>query len=391
MSAAGRPRILLVHGVPAGAGGLGTHVEQVLRALAPESVLLAAGPRGEAKAPPGAVTFHAPAPVPAWASRLTPLRWYQGASQLISDRSVGAWAARLAAGERPERVYTFTQVGLEVLRWARANGVPSVLDNPNGHIADHRAVCAAESETWCRSPYRGHPARAMIERVEQEYALADRIRVASDWAKASMVERGVPAGSIEVVPLAIDTRKYHPVERPGEATGRFRVAFTSALSLGKGFVYLLRAMQAAGRDRFTLLLCGSTGDRCSRQLFQREAVGIQVVTASHPHHAYEQAELAVLPTLHDGFGFVVAEAMASGIPVVVSDRCGAADWMREVEPRWIVPARDKEALARVLIDALARRADLPKMGRAARVVAERRGSQANLERLASWALERRIS
>jgi glycosyltransferase involved in cell wall biosynthesis len=74
----------------------------------------------------------------------------------------------------------------------------------------------------------------------------------------------------------------------------------------------------------------------------------------------------VLPTLHDGFGFVVAEAMASGLPVITTDQCGAAEWIRPGETGWIVPAGHTDALASAIDAAAQTRARLRDTGMAAR-------------------------
>ena len=57
------------------------------------------------------------------------------------------------------------------------------------------------------------------------------------------------------------------------------------------------------------------------------------------------ASVLVLPSIQDGFGLVVLEAMASGLPVIVSDHVGAKDCVREGVDGFIVPVRDIEALA----------------------------------------------
>ena len=86
----------------------------------------------------------------------------------------------------------FTQVGLETLQWAQESAVPTVLESPNGHIRNFR--CVYENKCKAGVPgLRGHPSPEMVERVEQEYALADRVRVSSRWSKASLVECGVDA------------------------------------------------------------------------------------------------------------------------------------------------------------------------------------------------------
>ena len=97
-----------------------------------------------------------------------------------------------------------------------------------------------------------------------------------------------------------------------------------------------------------------------------------------PIPAYHRAELFVLPSLEDGFGFVAAEAMACGIPVVVTDQCGAAEWVTAGENGWVVPAGNVDALADVLETAIVRRTDLAEMGRHARQAIDARDMQSAL-------------
>jgi glycosyltransferase involved in cell wall biosynthesis len=378
-----KPRILVVHGAPPGVGGLGAHAAQVLRALSEGADVVRAGPgRCEGE---DARSHTPPRVVHPLVARYTTLRWYQGAAQLLHDRGVGRWAAEQAAAAAPELCYTFTQVGLETLRWANARGIHTVLDNPNGHIADHRKVCVEESERWCGGRYRGHPSASAVRRVEEEYERADRIRVSSEWAKQSMVERGVPEQKITVVPLSVDAGRFPAVSRTA-SPGPLRVGYTGSLSLGKGFVYLLKAVRAAGAERFALRIAGATGDRCSRRLFQRESAGLAIEFFDTPLQAYSAAEVFVLPSLHDGFGFVAAEAMATGLPAIVTERCGAAEWVR-ASGGVVLAARDIDALAEALNSHLEDRSTLGDRGAAARAEVVKRGSEANLTRLAQWVLE----
>ena len=63
--------------------------------------------------------------------------------------------------------------------------------------------------------------------------------------------------------------------------------------------------------------------------------------------AYRAADILVFPSLSDGFGMVVAEAMAHGLPVITTDQAGAADLVTADNGR-IVPAANPQAIAEVL-------------------------------------------
>jgi glycosyltransferase involved in cell wall biosynthesis len=255
--------------------------------------------------------------------------------------------------------------------------VPNVLDNPNGHICGFAEVCRTEWKKWVGGTYHGHPTDEMIARVEREYELADRIRVSSEWAKRSMVARGVAADKIFVCPQPVDLVRFRPsaVRSPSapQPTGALRVVFVGSIDVRKGFVYLLQAVRAVGADRVRVEFVGGTGDRGTRRLFAHGRSGLAVeVSPGDPVPAYHRAELFVLPSLEDGFGFVVAEAMACGLPVVVTDQCGSAEWVTPEATGWIVSSGSVPALSAVLEQALAGRARLTEMGYAARRAIEAR-------------------
>ena len=81
---------------------------------------------------------------------------------------------------------------------------------------------------------------------------------------------------------------------------------------------------------------------------------------------YGLAGAFIHPALQDQWGLVVNEAMASGIPVIVSIRCGCApDLVREGENGFTFDPQDEEALASLMLRLSSGEVDLVKMGRAA--------------------------
>ena len=86
---------------------------------------------------------------------------------------------------------------------------------------------------------------------------------------------------------------------------------------------------------------------------------------------YRQADVLVFPTLCDGFGLVVTEAFAHGLPVITTTRAGAADLVRHGENGLIIPPGDAGALTEALEWCLTHRIELKAMRRAALETATR--------------------
>ncbi len=385
-------QIAFIHGAQAGVGGLGTQSANAIAGLAlGTNKVHAFGPGHRASWPMtklGNVVWHtAPPMTSSWAARYTWLRWRHGQLQYRQDSRLGHWAATKIERLRPQLCYTFTQVGMETLRWARCAGVPAILESPNGHIRNFRAIYEQEAERWCGQKYLGHPSVAMVERVEEEYALADWIRVSSAWAKASLIAGGVPAHKIVVMQQPVNLQHFHPKRTSGlqSQADPLRVCFVGSLDLRKGFVYLLRAVKALGTPPVELEFVGATGNRCCAQLFARESDGVQhLCQPGDPLHVYQRADVFVLPTLEDGSPFAVAEAMACGLPVIVTDSCGSAEWVRAGQSGWIVPAGQVEPLTVALREALSRRNELRAMGDLARADTEHRASADGFTALNQW-------
>ena len=313
------------------------------------------------------------------------LRWRVGRVNFLRDRGLGKWAAQQVERVRPQSCYLFTQVALETLEWARREGVPTVLDNPNGHIRNMREVLERESLRWFGKTLTGHPSLGMVERVEQEYQLADRIRVYAEWGRACMVRYGVPEHKIHIMRQTVNLERFRPSEVRPSTGGPLRVCYVGSLDLRKGFVYLLQALRAVGPRHIHLRIVGATGDRDCARLFQRERAGLQIESA--PGEAlpvYQQSELFVVPTLEDGLPFVLVEGLACGLPVIVTREAGAAECVRPGESGWVVPAGQVEALAVTLEEALRRRQDLWGMGQQARADIERYAGMAQLQQLSEW-------
>lgn len=383
-------RIACIFDSVPGLGGLGVQADNVLTSLAAVeggevwALGLAPAPSARCASAQNIRWITPPSP---WFRRAHFVPWLRqstGALVYRTDVFLGRWAARELPAVRPDLCYAFTQVALESFEWCASSGVPTILESPNGHLSNFRRVYVQEHAAWCRGRYVGHPTEAMVARVVREYALATRIRASSKWTVESLVSGGVPRQSITPLEQPVDLARYQPVDhRADDSSGPLRVCFVGSLDLRKGFVYLLDAFADLEPGRFSLEIVGATGDRCCRRLLDEKLPPGAACAPGDPRPAFARASIFALPTLEDGLPFAVAEAMASGLPVIVTNSCGAAEWVNP-QNGWVVAPQDAGAIRRALHEADNRRATLTQMGRHARLEIERHAGEHCYRALADW-------
>jgi glycosyltransferase involved in cell wall biosynthesis len=146
--------------------------------------------------------------------------------------------------------------------------------------------------------------------------------------------------------------------------------FVGGVTLRKGIPYLLDAFRRVTPPA-TLRLVGAPHPNLIARLGglppRVEMAGVR--TGAALAREYAAADVFVLPSVEDGFGLVVLEAMLAGLPVVVSDHAGASEAVRDGIDGCVVPARDESALAARLELLLSDSALRARMGAAARASA----------------------
>jgi glycosyltransferase involved in cell wall biosynthesis len=154
------------------------------------------------------------------------------------------------------------------------------------------------------------------------------IMTGSESSKADIIrDFRVPPDNVRVVPLGVDTRLFHP--RPAPRVPGRMVAVASADSPVKGVATLLRAYAKliTDRDAELILVSKLTPDGPTARLLADLALGGKVkfvsgISDEELAQLLASAEIAVVPSLYEGFSLPAVEHMASGTPLVAS-RTGA--------------------------------------------------------------------
>lgn len=351
-------------------GGLGSHLDFVYRAALGEG----ACPHVYCREAPAKKGFT-DIPSPNWHRyiKYTPLRWkpsahvYMGAVQF--DKAVVSILPELKA------VYhSFPAFAEESFLRVRRNGGINVLEAATTHVNELLASTDAEHRKY---RIGGAPfSKAWVNRVLREYDLADYITVASRLQLESFTEQGVSEKKLLFAPLGVDTGRFAPAEdqpslRQREKGEPFRIISVGQISLLKGFPYLLDAVLALNDPEIEITLFGGIGWRAIREMiesYRRRGLNVQI-GAGNPLPALRRSHLCVHATVSDGFGLAPLEAMAAGLPVIVTDGTGMKDLLDPGRNGYIIPKRDVARLAVQIAELKSDEASRIRMAQAARVTA----------------------
>ena len=218
-----------------------------------------------------------------------------------------------------------------------------------------RASLSAEMEM--------RPLDAHAEAEQAAPIQAQGILCASNFTRRTLAGAGATA-PIHVVPYGVDATLYRCRNRPPD--GKFTVAFIGAFTARKGALYLLRALRPLSTHVRLVIYTRAKIDEAFLAEFGALEVEIRSGLSNEALAAdITRCHLMALPSLAEGFGLAISEAMACGVPVVCSENTGGADFIRPGEGH-VLPVRSVEKLTEVVVNSMADPAALYEMGQAAR-------------------------
>ena len=242
------------------------------------------------------------------------------------------------------QVLCFSGCALRTFTMAKRFGAKALhLESPTAHISHcDRQLKKAYAANPLERCWLGPGLKA---KMLAEYQIADVIWVNSEYSRQTFLDHGFPTSKLFRRYLTVD-RRFQPKPVSTSTHESFTIVYVGSVSVSKGVPVLLAAFQKIKNPKARLVLIGGTGSRGMRQYIAKAIAsdGRISMQAGDPLPYFRDSNVLVHPSWSDGFGLAPMEAMAAGIPVIVTQDTGMKDHVTEGLNGWVVPTGDIAAL-----------------------------------------------
>jgi len=224
-------------------------------------------------------------------------------------------------------VHTWPLGALRTLKVAQELNIPTVLERPNANTRFAYEVVQKECERLgvALPPHHEHAYKPDVLRIEEEeYELADALLCPSDFVAKTFLDKGYERKKLVRHTYGFDEKLYYPDpqrQKPGDG---LTMLFVGVCAVRKGVHFALEAwFQSPACEKGTFLIAGeflpAYADKLRHQISHPS-----VHVLGHRNDVPElmrKSDILVLPSIEEGYGLVIAEAMGSGCVPLASDAC----------------------------------------------------------------------
>lgn len=291
------------------------------------------------------------------------------------DKKVAKSLKQMAANGT-NAVYAYEDGALFSFREAKKLRLQCLYDLPIGYWRASKRLLEIESERWPEwaATLTGlDDSEEKLARKDEELLLADKIFVASQFTANTLKDYPGNLASIEVIPYAFPPVAGSRNYTLSSASKPLKLLFVGGLSQRKGIADLFAVVEKL-KNHVELTIVGKKStDQCP---------ALDAALAKHkwipslPHskvlEMMQTHDVLVFPSLFEGFGLVITEAMSQGTPVITTDRTAGPDLIAHGENGWLVEAGSTNALQAAIEELLQRPESVAEVGREALQTATKR-------------------
>jgi starch synthase len=268
-------------------------------------------------------------------------------------------------------VYCYEDGALETFKVAKQHNIKCIYELPIGYWRTHHRLNQEEAvlqPEWANSWCATQDSKTKLARKDEELALADHIIVASSFTQKTLEDYPQPLAPITVVPYGCPPQNETLDRNWFQATDKLKVLYVGGLSQRKGLSYLVEAINAlANKVEFSFV-----GNGAALELVQQKlpyATYLGTMPHSQVLQAMREHDVLVFPSLFEGFGMVITEAMSQGMVVIATDHTALPD-IADESSGIRVPVRDSGAIEVALNDLINNPEKVEKIGKSSMRLAQ---------------------
>jgi glycosyltransferase involved in cell wall biosynthesis len=284
------------------------------------------------------------------------------------DKGVAAKLEKLSK-QGLDAVYAYEDGAYITFNRAKQFNLKCLYDLPIGYWRTAKRLMALEQEVWPEwaATITGlQDSEAKLRRKDDELAMANLILVASSFTAKTLNDyQGGVLAPVKVIPYGfpnpVENRDYQMGKRP------LKLLFVGGLSQRKGIANMFAAVENLGKHVQLTVVghkavddCNALNNALSRHEWIHSLPHSQVLKLMQVH------DVLLFPSLFEGFGLVITEAMSQGTPVITTDRTAGPDLIEHGRNGWLVEAGSTESLQQCIEGLLLNPEQIIKVGKAAR-------------------------
>lgn len=272
-------------------------------------------------------------------------------------------------------IYAYEDGAVNSFCKAKKLGFFCFYDLPIGYWRALRTLVQEEKELnpdWAVTMAGLKDSEEKLSRKDAEIALADKIIVAGSFTAGTLKNYPGNMPAVQIVPYGfpgISAKNYTSFKTPS----KIKLLFVGGLTQRKGLSYLFEALRDLDRfieltviGRLPQITCGPLNSELSKHRYISSLPHEKILRLMQEH------DVLIFPSLFEGFGQVITEAMAQGTPVITTERTAGPDIIRHGENGWLVNAGSAEAIKNILEQIITRPSLIAELGTQALETAKKR-------------------
>ena len=244
-------------------------------------------------------------------------------------------------------IYAYTGSSLTLFEYGKSSGRFCICEQMIAPISELQQQLSIEARSW--PGWQQHPSLYWLNNMmaiteSQEWELADIILAPSTYVKTTLIAAGVNEQKIVLLPYGISLENFRSRESSYNNSRPLRILFVGTVNLRKGVPYLLEALQRLKLGAAEARLVGKVKIESEKlKPYMGKATFLGHISRQDVLEQYAWADVLVMPSVSEGSATVTYEALASGLPLIVTWNSGA--WVKEGYNGFVIPVRDSQALA----------------------------------------------